>query len=189
MNTKDSNLSEEELAKKAQSGDTDALSVLFDLHYEKLYRYLYSRLGSREEAEDVLQETFIKVMKSIKRFEFRSSFKTWLYHIAYVTVMDSWRWHYKKGSLPLLEFCAGEDPKNFEDEAEIEAELNMKEAKVKKLLKILPDKYKQVLELRFLKGYSTAEIAEEMSITVNNVKVRQYRALQKVRDKFTSNEE
>ncbi len=176
------NNDDDQLAKKVQLGDQAAFGELYDRYSRPIYQYAFARLGNREEAEDVLQETFIRAMKSLPKFSFRSSFKTWLYHLAFAAVMDAWRRHYKKGTLPLLEFCAGKDPEEVISEQAWDQELDQQEMRINELLNNLPEKYRQVLNLRFVKSLSTREIAVELEITENNVKIRQFRALRQLRE-------
>jgi RNA polymerase sigma-70 factor (ECF subfamily) len=81
-------LSDRELVRLARGGDGSALESLFDRHYRTAYRVAYRWCGTRQDAEDVAQETFIKVVRGLHTFRESSSFTTWLYRIVVNTAMD-----------------------------------------------------------------------------------------------------
>lgn len=83
--------SDMELVDEANRGDAQALEVLFCKHYETVYRLAYRWCGIREDAEDIAQEVFIKVVGKLHTFGKRSSFKTWLYRITMNAAKDSGR--------------------------------------------------------------------------------------------------
>lgn len=175
---------EKRIVKRAQDGDTTAVSVLYNQYVTLVYRYVYLRVGNRQEAEDVTQDVFMKAFASLARFEFRSSFKTWLFTITRATIVDSWRKKYKEVTVPLEDFLAHAPA--FETDGEIRAKedrarADANEEKVRAALVELPDRYRTILELRFLKGYSLKEAAQELGITANNAKVLQFRAIQRAR--------
>ena len=164
-----------ELILGAQHGEQHAISELYRLYVDNVYKFIYYRTGNQEEAEDLTTETFIKMMKSIPKFSFQSKFKTWLLGIAKHTILDYFRKHYKTKTLNIEDFLnsnLGDVNEEIEDPAKHDAE-------IQKILKSLPENYRSVLELRFLKGYTIKETAAELDKTVSNVKVLQYRAIQK----------
>ena len=77
-----------ELVEKANDGDTDALEYLFEKHYMTVYRLAYRWCGIREDAEDIAQEVFIKLVRRLHTFSGNSSFTTWLYRITMNTAKD-----------------------------------------------------------------------------------------------------
>ncbi len=81
-------LSDLELVRLAREGDGFALECLFERHYPTAYRVAYRWCGSRQDAEDVAQETFIKVVRGLRTYRENSSFTTWLYRIVVNTAMD-----------------------------------------------------------------------------------------------------
>lgn len=166
---------EVDLVLKAQRGDAEALSDLYRKYVEVVYKFIYYRTGKKEEAEDLTHETFIKMMKSLPRFAFDSQFKTWLLGIAKHTILDYFRKYYKTRTLPLEDFL-NIDLGNLEKEQE---DTKPKEKLVAAILRNLPQNYREVLELRFLRGYSIRETAETLHKSISNIKVLQYRALHK----------
>lgn len=164
-----------ELILKAKQGNAEALSDLYRKYVDSVYKFVYYRVGKKEEAEDLTHETFIKMMKSLKRFAFDSQFKTWLLGIAKHTILDYFRKYYKNRTLPLEDFL-NVDLGTIE---EPEVNTKPKEKKVASILRRLPKNYRDVLELRFLRGYSLRETAAALNKTISNIKVLQYRALHK----------
>lgn len=162
----------------AQRDDQHALTALYRKYVDSVYKFIYYRTGNREEAEDLTSETFIKMMKSLKSFSFDSTFKTWLLGIAKHTVLDYFRKYYKNRTIPLENFL-NIDLGTLDKPQEID---KSKIERLSHLLKKLPKNYRDVLELRFLRGYSIKETALELDKTISNIKVMQYRALQKARE-------
>jgi RNA polymerase sigma-70 factor (ECF subfamily) len=81
-------LTDIELLDRAQSGDAEAMECLFERHYTMVYRLAWRWCGVRDDAEDIAQETFVKLIRKLNTFRRRSSFKTWLYRIAVNTARD-----------------------------------------------------------------------------------------------------
>ena len=77
-----------ELLDRARSGDAEAMDHLFKRHYTMVYRLAWRWCGARDDAEDIAQETFVKLVRKLDTFRRRSSFKTWLYRIAVNTARD-----------------------------------------------------------------------------------------------------
>ena len=93
-----------ELVKRVQAGDVAAFTEIYDKYIDKIYAFCFRNIGNQQEAEDIAQDVFIEAMKSIKRFEGRSQFRTWLYQVARYHVMDYWRKMYKSKTLSLEDF-------------------------------------------------------------------------------------
>lgn len=168
---------EKKLVKRAQKGDKKAFSQLYNLYLNEIYRFCFYKTGNHQQAEDLTQEIFLKVLQSLNGFKGKSSFKNWLYGIAKHVIMDFYRNNYKLKTVSLKEWSWVEVLYPFADQS------NNQGKKVKKLLSLLKDNYRQVLELRFLKGYSIKEVAKELGLTENNVKIIQYRAIKKLKTK------
>ncbi len=161
------------LIQSAQNGNHEAFEKLYLKHIKLVYGFVYQKTGNREDCEDLTQEIWMNVIKNLKSFEGKSSFKNWLFGIAKHKIMDYYREKYRIGQSPLIEEI-------FLDENENEDNVT-KENKIKVLLASLPENYRTVLELRFLQGYTTNEIAKELKMTVSNVKVTQFRAIKKLK--------
>jgi RNA polymerase sigma-70 factor (ECF subfamily) len=153
---------------------TDDFTAVYEAHVGRIYGFVYSQVGNREEAEDLTSQIFLKVYNSLSRFEGRGSLEGWLFQIARVTVNDHWRERYRLPAVPLpegLDIVDNEVPPDF-NRAD-------REARVRQILEMLPPNYRMVLEHRFLKRASVKETAAAMQLTETNVKVLQFRALRK----------
>ncbi len=184
-------LHENDIVLAAMRGDSQAVSDIYRRYVDTVYKFVYYRVGNREEAEDLTSDIFIKMMHALPSFSFDSKFKTWLLGIAKHTVLDYFRKHYKNRTLALDDFLnvdlgnalAIQPVFDFdEDQKESESITKRLEEKVRSVLSKLPKNYREVLELRFLKGYSIRETAEELGKTISNIKVLQYRALHRAQE-------
>src|ERR687884_30599 len=80
------------LVERAQNGDREALEELYLLHFDRIYSYLHMTVGNRHDAEDLTTQTFLKMLESIGRFQWRSvPFSAWLFRIAHNVAMDFFR--------------------------------------------------------------------------------------------------
>lgn len=161
----------------------DALQAIYDAHVEQIYKFVFYKVGNREDAEDITSQVFIKAANSLDVSQEKQSKLAWLYQVARTTITDHWRGFYKTpaSSLDMMEeaaplHLAAEPlrPGLMEDE-----ETGAAAGKVSALLGMLPSNYRRVLELRFLQGCSLKETALAMGITEGNAKVLQHRALHK----------
>lgn len=145
-----------------------------------IYRYVYRQVSNREEAEDLTSQIFLKVVSSIDQERSRLSMQKWLYLIARSTIADYWRVRYRlpKSSLDAMLEAGWEGPV----EVEATATSNRAEERVERILRALPEKYREVLKCRFLLKLSVKATALKMGVTEANVKVLQFRALKRAAD-------
>jgi len=147
---------------------------LYEEHVARVYRFVFSHVGNREDAEDVTSQVFIKAYKKLERFEGNGLLENWLFQIARMAVADFWRERYKLQSVPLADswdVASPDGARDFDDDA--------REERVRHLLEQLPANYRQVLELRFLQRCSIAEVARAMNISEVHARVMQFRALRR----------
>jgi RNA polymerase sigma-70 factor (ECF subfamily) len=162
-----------EIVARVRAGDTDAFEHLVRVHGRKIYRSLVGILGTPEEAEDALQDTFIKAFTHISEFEGRSRFSTWLVRIAINTGVQRLR---GRKDLDSLE---GEDdefkPRNIQAWGDDPEQAYSKE-EVRRLIEQeimkLPVKYRVVLVLRDIEELSTVEAANALGLGVPALKAR-----------------
>jgi RNA polymerase sigma-70 factor (ECF subfamily) len=169
---------DKKLVGRACKGDQKALSTLYRRHLDDVYRYIYAKVGTQADAEDLTSQVFLKMVENLESYRAEGPFVGWLLGIARHTVLDFWRQQYQIQELPLEQFL-GRAPT---EPATITGSDHGKRLWLKRLLNALPDNYRQVLELRFLKGYSVRETARAMEISENYTKVLQHRALKKARE-------
>jgi RNA polymerase sigma-70 factor, ECF subfamily len=174
-------LNERELVRLAQNGTDGAFEELVKRHQHRVFAVVTRILRRREDVEDVAQQVFMKAFVSIRRFDMRSAFSTWLYKIAVNECWDSLR---KKKVRPLvyqsdlseeqaerLDSYANADRQSSGQDHQVEArEL------VERLLSNLSDEDRDILLLKEVEGLSVSEIAEIFELNVNTVKVRMFRA-------------
>jgi RNA polymerase sigma-70 factor (ECF subfamily) len=152
------------------------LEEVFSRYLDPVYRFVYSRVGNREDAEDLTSEVFLKASRQLDSSRAEASVAQWLFTVARTVLADHWRRYYRAGAtLPLDEGRAGDIPDEGQGAVPSERSAQL----VERVLEALPERYRRVLELRFLKGYSIQETAQEMGVTPENVKVIQHRALAK----------
>lgn len=140
-----------------------------------IYRYVYSKVANRQEAEDLTSQVFFKVVRSLDLNRDPHSMRTWLFVVARTTIADYWRTHYKGATSSLDDLLeAGWEGPVDEEAAPVKS--NAAEL-VQDILQALPERYREVLTSRFLLNLSVRETAVRMGLTEANTKVLQYRAL------------
>lgn len=161
----------------------ELLQEIYDAHIEQIYKFVYFKIGNREDAEDITSQVFIKAAHSLDVYQEEQTRLAWLYQVARTTITDHWRMYYKApaSSLEQMEEAA---PLHLAAEplrpgAAEEEEVSLAATHVTAILAKLPPNYRRVLELRFLQGCSLKETAQAMGITEGNAKVLQHRALHK----------
>mgnify|MGYP000199143015 CR=1 FL=1 len=166
---------ENQLIQEALNGNESAFIELYRSHVDQLYGFVYSKLNNVEEAEDITSETFLQALKSLKNYSGKSSFKNWLYGIAKYLILAQYRDRYKHKTLELDDNFAHTHSTLENDEPNSE----LSRLAAANILAALPENYRQVLELRFLKGYTVIETAKALGISEENAKVLQHRAIKK----------
>jgi RNA polymerase sigma-70 factor (ECF subfamily) len=171
------------LAAKATRGDRDAYSALYDRYVDKIYRYIFFKVGGREQSEDLTSQTFLKAWDAIGDYEWRNyPFGAWLFRIAHNLVVDHHRSRRESVSLddasPQLEARANTDPIR-PDRMLAQA---LAEDRVRRAIERLTDEQQQVLVLRFYEGLSTTEVADLMGKRNGAIRGLQFRALSGLRD-------
>src|SRR5205085_3266035 len=146
----------------------DHVTWAYQTHVTAIYQYIYSRVGNRPDAEDLTAQVFMKAINGMRSDVSVPELRSWLYRVAQTTLADHWRHYYAEDIAELEEdvskpLAARENPEAIQ--------------RVDALMATLPESYRRVLELRFLKGYSVRETAQELSLTETSVKVLQFRAL------------
>src|SRR5215469_6223352 len=169
------------LVRRAQNGNDSAFEELVRRHQQRVFALVGGILRKREDVEDVAQQVFLKAFVSLKRFDQRSAFSTWLYKIS---VNECWDYLRKKKVRPLVyESDLSEEQVSRLDgvisqDRPLQAPSERAEAKelVERMLERLPDQDRQLLLLKEVEGFSVEELAEILALNVNTVKVRLFRA-------------
>lgn len=172
------------LVKKIKKGDKEAFEEIYNLFAERIFRYIYLKIGNKEEAEDLTQQVFIKVWEAIDNFQFRKNpFSSWIYRIAHNLVVDFYR--KQKDLLSLNDDIKVEiiDSLNLEERLYYKEELR----KILKIINQLPTTQRDILILRFIDDLSYREIAKIMKKSPLSLRVLQHRALKKLKELFKIN--
>lgn len=182
--------SDTELVEAINAGRHDLFQDLVKRYENKLYNFGLRMCGDTRDAEDMVQETFLNVFKYLKDFRYETKFKNWLYRIA-ASICIKKRRKSKFApdrELSLEEFLPKEDapmPDGIPNWAQLPLEKLLNEELSKMLQEAiisLPKKYRVVVILRDVEGFSTAETAQILNIGESNVKVRLHRARLYLRD-------
>jgi RNA polymerase sigma-70 factor (ECF subfamily) len=157
--------------------DVQEFQQFYQEKLKPIYRYVYSKVGNREVAEDLTSDIFLKAVRSMNREFSPQSMQKWLYLIARTTVAEYWRTYYREPGTSLDELLeAGwEGPEEVAPAAISSGPAD----RVQRLLQALPEHYREVLTCRFLLNLSIKATALRMGLTETNVKVLQFRALKR----------
>ena len=162
--------------------DRQAFQSFYRENLGPIYRYVYTKVGNREEAEDLTSQIFMKAVRSLNHDNGPQSSRNWLFQVARTTIADYWRAYYRTAtsSLDALLEAGWEGPAENEDKL---FELSSSSAgHAQRLLNALPERDREVLTCRFLLGLSIRETAVRMGVTEGNAKVLQFRALKRAAD-------
>lgn len=175
----DSTLNLKQLVIQAQNGDTEAFGKIYDFLLDRVYRFIYFRLSSKEEAEDLTENIFLKIWDNLESYRSEQSipFEAWVFRIARNAVIDYYRT--KKQQVSIETAYEVEDSNNPTVEEIVEA--NLTKEKVLEALKKLPDSYKEIITLKFIEGLENDEISQILEKPVDQVRVLQSRALKALR--------
>lgn len=145
-----------------------------------IYRFVYSKVGNREEAEDLTSQIFIKAVRGVETERSALSMQKWLFQVARTTIADYWRSYYRiaVSSLEELLEAGWEGPANEEEVAFNASPVE----RVQRILQALPVHYREVLHCRFLLNLSIRDTALKMGLSEANIKVLQFRALKRAAD-------
>ncbi len=170
---------EEQLLAKAMQFDDAALGELYDRYEARIYGYIYRRTGDQVLAEDLTAQVFLKMLESIRdQKAWRSSFSGWLYRIAHNLVVDTYRRKGRHGAVD-LEDVPQTAAESQNPEETVEQTLDAE--RLRSATRRLTDEQAEVVSLRFLEGYSIAEVAGMMNRTEGAIKALQYRAVATLR--------
>jgi RNA polymerase sigma-70 factor (ECF subfamily) len=161
------------------SGNSNAFSYIVDRHKDKAYNLAFRICCNHEEAEEVTQDAFLKAFRSLKGFKMRSSFATWLYRIVYNTAISHVRIK-KKGVLSLEDFPADATDFIGSNTNEEEAEKEYRTTLVSFALQKINEEERGLITLYYYEEMSTDEISAVTGISKSNIKVKLFRARQKM---------
>lgn len=161
------------------------LEMIMDEYGTKIKKLVYSYVNNWDIATDLTQEVFITVYQKLDSFQYRSTFKTWIFTIAINKCKDYLKsWHYRNIVLNEKLFFFMNDTKKS---PEVQVVLQDDSNELYRIIWTLPTKYREVFILHYYEDLSLQEISDALNISVSTVKTRLYRGKEKVK-KLYSNE-
>jgi len=150
------------------------LGSAFQENATKIYSFIYGKVGNREAAEDLTSQVFLKAVRWLATDRSADSIRSWLYTAARSSIVDYWREQSRLPSAPLdkymdLLFCGTNGPE----------EVRRTRERALGVLEALPAREREVLQLRFLRGYTAGEIGKALGLSPGSVRVLQLRALRR----------
>lgn len=175
-------VTDKELVKRCQT-DPAAFEELLRRYKRAIFAYAFASTGSRQDAEEILQDVFVKIYRAAHRFDSQYSFTTWLYTIASNTCKNKLRSRRRRSvsldneNIPITAVSHDAGPLDaYKKSVEI--------SQVRNAINELAPRYRQVLYLRYVEGLSYKDIAEVLGLSLGNVEARIFRGKDKVRRKL-----
>lgn len=171
-------VSDEVLMVRFSRGDETAFPELVSRYRDRLLNFIYRRTGSRELSEDIVQETFLRVVNAAPRYQATAKFNTWLYTIA----LNLWRNELarKRPAHTIDASMVDEQPS-----IELQADFN----RLREMMQDLSEEHCLVLELSFVEGWTNQQIADLLNCSVGTVKSRKFYALKALRKRMGVSED
>jgi RNA polymerase sigma-70 factor (ECF subfamily) len=161
------------LVERCKTGDTSSQYELYGLYVDAMYNVGLRFLGNKEDAEDIVQDSFVDAFKKLHSFKYESSFGAWLKRIVINKSIN----HLKAKRVPVVPMEAHEF--HLTDDAPVEAEaVDLK--KVRSGIAQLPDGYRQIINLYLIEGYDHVEIGQVLGISTSTSKSQYHRAKKKL---------
>ncbi|UJF33721.1 RNA polymerase sigma factor SigW [Paenibacillus hexagrammi] len=188
------NFVEARLAKLARNGDRAAFAELVELYKDKIFHLAYRMLNNKQEAEDAVQETFLRVYTNLHRYDENQKFSTWIFRIGTNLCIDKLRRRKNTYSLD-AEMPEGEGSDYYSmlpsNEATPEKQVIVSETQeqIRQAIDTLPEKYKSVVILRYLHDMSLQEIGDVLNMPVTTIKTRVHRGREYLRKRLEQNEQ
>ena len=169
------------IIERVLKGERNHYAHLIDRYKGPIFNLTYRMTGSREDANDLAQEAFVRAYENLKRFDRSKPFSTWLYTIGLNIVRN----HIKREKRILKETHNALGDGEVEKENPLDPEqvlsAQQKTRKLEKYLKTLPEEQKEAIMLKYYQGLMFEDVAEIMGISLSAAKMRVYRGLEKLR--------
>lgn len=171
---------------KAKHGDNEAFALLYQEYYTPIFRFIYSKLSDKDEAEDLTQVVFIKLFQAVKNYEDRGY--TPLAYIFTMARNELKNFYRKKRSINIEDedlFVALERAGVVNDDCPIKShQQKSSNTLLTRLLTQLKDEPRKILEMKYLSGYSNKEVAQKIKKSEANIRQIQVRAIRQLKDYF-----
>jgi RNA polymerase sigma-70 factor (ECF subfamily) len=178
---------DQQLIEEFLNGSDLSFEILVKKYLKPVYNFIYHLMNDLGVVDDLTQITFLKAWKNVRRFDLEKDFKVWLFAIAKNTVYDYWK---KKKTLPFALFENEDGSNKLENVAEdkiLPDEVLMRmemSGELETKLKLLNEKYRLILFMRYSNDFSLNEIAEILNLPYNTIKSRHKRALDALKKSF-----
>ena len=172
------------LVTRAREGDQDAFRLLVERHSVRLFQLAFRMTGNEQDAEDLVQETFLRAYKQLNRFQSRAGLGTWLYRIAANCSLDLLRRRKRRGEQETVEFDSEEAlPATLSDAPAPDQQVYHGEVrqKVESVMRELTPMERTAFVLRHFEGLSIEEIGSALGVGPGATKQSIFRAVQKMR--------
>jgi RNA polymerase sigma-70 factor (ECF subfamily) len=176
------------LVSNVLNGDTDSFSLLVSKYKDGIYNFIYKMTFSREDAEDILQEVFIRVYNNLYKYDNRWHFSTWLYRIALNVFKSHYSKKKKQRNIDYQEVLSSL-PDNLINNPELVYEMKEHNLEILKILDSVKFEDKTILVLKHIQGFSYREIAEILKLSPENVRIKVMRAKKILYKKFNEHRE
>jgi RNA polymerase sigma factor (sigma-70 family) len=176
-------LADEQLIEKIRQGQTEAYRELVERHKGYIYTLVYRMVQHPETAEDLTQEVFVKLFRSLSYFRGDAKFTTWLYRMTINLVTDYRRSQQRKPYEALLDTMKDWLSEPAEQPEEM-ALLKEKQQHMQRLLSEMPDKYRLILYLHHYKQLSYQEMSQATGLPVKTLETRLYRGKAMLKKKW-----
>ncbi len=177
--------SDEALVLRAKRGDFEAFEMLFDRHRNLVYRFAYQMAPRRDDAEDIVQEVFVRAYQNLHRYRDEAKFTTWLLRIATNLGTDKARMSQRRNNLEQREAATGLSWMTTSEQVDPVENLEADRRKVllHQAISELPDHHRRMILLRDIEELEYQQIAEVLNCTIGGAKLRVLRARRALRDK------
>jgi len=176
-------LSDNELAKLVQKGHKECYREIVSRYQKKLFVYVYHLLGNKEETEDILQNVFVKTFNSIKHFDIKRKFSSWIYRIAHNESVNYLKRKSRKRFVSWEDVSTSKDKLETSSDEESPDDLWLKKElrkEVQDALDKLPQKYREVLVLRYFLNKTYDEMSDILGKPANTIGTLLNRAKKKL---------
>lgn len=183
-------IEDSQLVKQYIQGDEKAIEVLINRHNSRLTGFIYSKIGDRELTEDIFQDTFMKVIRTLKRgaYNEEGKFLPWVMRIAHNLIIDHFR---KNNRMPMYNSKDSYTIFSLLDDDRLNAERQLIKDQIDsdliKMIKELPKDQQEVLEMRIYKDMSFKEISDNTGVSINTALGRMRYALINLRKLVEAN--
>ncbi len=192
------NRSDSEIISSFKAGNHHDFDILIERYSTKLYRVAFGMLSSQQDAEEVVQDAFVRAFRALDRFRGDASFSTWIHRIVSNLAKNRYHWNRRRGSQVNISLY---QPKRNHDDTDDEHEILIPDSRMSPSVMLegaeleqevmaefnrLPDKLKQAMLLRHVSEFSYEKIAETLQCKVGTVKSRIARGREIMRKKFNA---